>query len=147
MGTLEQTHDDLISVSTLLGLLAESAQWYTQELAIQIHAGAVPVWDMTAREIAAVIDKTDTALGLPTKTAPEVVAPTTAEGGVPTPAIVVYRLRALAAQMRRVGADMDYLGGFGPMAEHGREMRDAADMADEWADELEGDAPTGTGAP
>jgi hypothetical protein len=40
-----------------------------------------------------------------------------------TPAEIVARLRAVAADMESLGAAMDYFGGFnGRMAQHGREM-------------------------
>ena len=42
-------------------------------------------------------------------------------------------LDALAHQMRAIGAKMEYYGGFGEMAEHGREMQGAANIARTWA--------------
>ena len=42
-------------------------------------------------------------------------------------------LDALAHQMRAVGAKMEYYGGFGEMAEHGKELLGAANTARGWA--------------
>ena len=59
-----------------------------------------------------------------------------------TPAEIVARLRAVAADMEALGAAMDYFGGFtGRMTQHGREMVGAAGIAREWADEIEAEAP------
>lgn len=59
-----------------------------------------------------------------------------------TPAEIVARLRAVAADMEALGAAMDYFGGFnGRMTQHGREMVGAAGIAREWADEIEAESP------
>lgn len=59
-----------------------------------------------------------------------------------TPAEIVARLRAVAVEMESLGAAMDYFGGFGGrMAQHGREMVGAAEIAREWADEIEAEVP------
>lgn len=50
---------------------------------------------------------------------------------------LVARLRWLAGHMSCIGADMQYYGGFGPLAEHGGQLLGAAKIAASWAKELE----------
>lgn len=45
---------------------------------------------------------------------------------------MVRRLARVAEDMRKLGADMDYYGGFGLMGDRGREMLGAAKMAKGW---------------
>ena len=51
---------------------------------------------------------------------------------------LIARIRALADEMREVGAALDYFGGFdSEVAEHGREMIGAAGIAEGWAEGME----------
>jgi hypothetical protein len=61
----------------------------------------------------------------------------------PTPDDIALHLRALSADMIRVGAAMEYLGGFGPMAERGIELVGAGRIALEWAEHIEGNTHYG----
>jgi hypothetical protein len=58
----------------------------------------------------------------------------------PDAAEIAERLRNLSDVMALLGCDMEYVGGIGPMGEHGREMMGAAKIAAEWADEIEREA-------
>ncbi len=53
-----------------------------------------------------------------------------------TPALAI-RLRLLADEMEVLGADLDYYGGLAEWAVHGREMVGAAEIAREWAKNIE----------
>lgn len=55
----------------------------------------------------------------------------------PTPDDIALHLRALSADMIKIGAAMEYLGGFGPMAERGIELVGAGHIAREWAEHIE----------
>lgn len=50
---------------------------------------------------------------------------------------LVKQIRKVSEQMRDLGVNMDYYGGFGVIAQHGREMVGAANIAEGWAKELE----------
>jgi len=50
---------------------------------------------------------------------------------------IARRLKSVAEQMRQLGADMDYYGGFGKLGERGREMIGAARMAKGWCFHVE----------
>lgn len=54
----------------------------------------------------------------------------------PTRAQLAGDLVRLAIGMERVAVDMEYLGGFGELAAHGRELAGAARIARGWAKEL-----------
>ena len=43
---------------------------------------------------------------------------------------ITRRLRVVAGDMEKLGREMEYLGGFGEMAQHGREMQGAANLAE-----------------
>jgi hypothetical protein len=43
--------------------------------------------------------------------------------------------------MRLIGVDMEYYGGFGPLAEHGRQLIGAAKIAESWACALQKGPP------
>lgn len=58
----------------------------------------------------------------------------------PTKRQIARRLRTLANRMADVAADMDYVGGFGEMGLHGRELFGAARTAQQWAYEIEAEA-------
>jgi hypothetical protein len=47
---------------------------------------------------------------------------------------IVERLRKLSAEMIDLGAEMDYFGGFGEIAGHGRDLVGAGHCAQTWAD-------------
>ena len=53
---------------------------------------------------------------------------------------LVRRIRKVAEEMRQLGNQMDYHGGFGELGDHGREMRRAAGTALGWAAGLESEA-------
>lgn len=61
----------------------------------------------------------------------------------PTPDDIALHLRALSADMIKIGAAMEYLGGFGPMAERGIELVGAGRIALEWAEHIEGNTHYG----
>ena len=50
---------------------------------------------------------------------------------------ITRRLRVVAGDMEKLGREMEYLGGFGPMAQHGREMQGAANLAESWVKRIE----------
>lgn len=50
---------------------------------------------------------------------------------------MVRRIKRLAEEMRKVGADMDYYGGFGEIGKHGRELLGAAKVAKSWTKYME----------
>lgn len=50
-----------------------------------------------------------------------------------------YDLYKLSRQMEKLGADMDYYGGFGEVGKHGRELIEAAKIARGWADGIKGE--------
>ena len=56
----------------------------------------------------------------------------------PTNAEIADMLRALVHEMRDIGGTMDYLGGMGLMAEHGRMLVEQAAIVSTWAQEIEG---------
>ena len=56
-----------------------------------------------------------------------------------TPEGLALRLRSVARAMASLGADMDYIGGFGEIGDHGREMVGAASVAVGWADGIDAD--------
>ena len=45
-----------------------------------------------------------------------------AERTVPTNAEIAERLRSLSEQLADLGCDMEFLGGFGPMGQHERDL-------------------------
>lgn len=53
-----------------------------------------------------------------------------------TPQQIIDALRELAVEMQALGATMDYYGGHGEMAQHGRELVRAGATAWRWADGL-----------
>lgn len=57
-----------------------------------------------------------------------------------TKAALAIRIRLLADDMEQLGADFDYFGGLAEWAKHGREMIGAANMAREWAEQIEATA-------
>ena len=57
---------------------------------------------------------------------------------------ISLRLRGLARAMGDLGYDMDYIGGFGELGKHGREMIGAAKIAFAWADGIEADLASRT---
>lgn len=61
----------------------------------------------------------------------------------PTPDDIALHLRALSADMIRVGDAMEYIGGFGPMAERGIELVGAGHIALEWAEHIEKELTNG----
>lgn len=54
-----------------------------------------------------------------------------------TRAEIAAELRALATEMIRIGVAMDYLGGFNPIGDHGRELLRAGEIARGWAAGIE----------
>lgn len=54
-----------------------------------------------------------------------------------TPPEIAAELRALAAEMMRIGLAMESSGGFHPMGDHGKEMVGAAVIALDWAARIE----------
>jgi hypothetical protein len=54
------------------------------------------------------------------------------------------RLRALSESMIDLATDMDYYGGFGPMASHGTELAGAAGIVLTWAEGIERDCASTT---
>jgi len=46
------------------------------------------------------------------------------------------KLEKLAKEMQQVGVELEYYGGFSPVAQHGREMQGAARIALLWVTEL-----------
>lgn len=54
-----------------------------------------------------------------------------------TRADIAARLRILAHDMTALAVDMEYYGGFGPMATHGVQLYGAAIIARQWADAVE----------
>ena len=54
-----------------------------------------------------------------------------------TPLQIAKRLRKLSKTMIDLGADMDYFGGFSPMAERGCELVGAGHIAEDWAVAIE----------
>lgn len=59
----------------------------------------------------------------------------------PSKSALAKRVRRVAALMQKLGADMDYYGGFGEVGQHGREMQGAARIALGWADGMEAEPP------
>ena len=59
---------------------------------------------------------------------------------VPTNAEIAERLRKMSVQMLSLGIDMEYAGGFGPLAEKGQMMAEQAEIALSWAHEIESEA-------
>lgn len=55
----------------------------------------------------------------------------------PTKKQIAKRLRTLANRMTDVATDMDYYGGFAEWALHGKELANAANIARQWADEID----------
>lgn len=51
----------------------------------------------------------------------------------PSSRVLATRISRLAAQMHRLGETMVYVGGFGPVGVHGRELIGAARQARTWA--------------
>ena len=56
---------------------------------------------------------------------------------VPTNAEIAERLRMLSIDMMSIGIDMQYVGGFGPLAKNGQMMADQAEIALSWAHDIE----------
>jgi hypothetical protein len=54
----------------------------------------------------------------------------------PTKHEISEQLRFLAADMDAIAIAMDYYGGLAPWAQHAREMKGAAALCREWADEI-----------
>jgi len=57
---------------------------------------------------------------------------------IPTSAEISVELEIVAEAMQATGERMAYLGGFGEIGDHGREMIGAAGIAREWAMRLRG---------
>jgi hypothetical protein len=55
----------------------------------------------------------------------------------PTAAEIADRLRTLADDMRSIGVDMEYFGGFGKTGARGSELQSSAHDVREWAHEIE----------
>jgi len=54
---------------------------------------------------------------------------------------IVHKLRLLQDDMKEISAAMDYYSGTNPLhGKHARELAGAADIAGEWADEIEKEA-------
>ena len=56
---------------------------------------------------------------------------------LPTNQEIADMLRALSSDMMRLGTDMQYAGGFGPMAKIGTAMHIGASNLRTWAQEIE----------
>jgi hypothetical protein len=54
-----------------------------------------------------------------------------------SPQRIAERLRALSKDMIDLSADMEYVGGFGEMGQHGMELVGAGLMAESWAEAIE----------
>lgn len=54
-----------------------------------------------------------------------------------TPLQIAKRLRKLSQTMIELGATMDYVGGFSPMAARGCELMVAGEIAEDWAVAIE----------
>ena len=54
-----------------------------------------------------------------------------------TPLQIAKQLRRLSTAMVTLGVAMDYHGGFGEIAEHGRELAEAGEIAKDWARAIE----------
>ena len=63
-----------------------------------------------------------------------------AERTVPTNAEIAERLRQMSSDMMTLGTDMQYVGGFGKLAELGTAMYIGASNLRTWAHEIEGEA-------
>ena len=50
---------------------------------------------------------------------------------------LVNKIRKLADQMEKVAVEMEYYGGFGEIAEHGKELLNASKIARTWAAGIE----------
>ena len=59
------------------------------------------------------------------------------EARSPSRATLATSLRWLAGHMSSIGERMQWLGGFGPLGEHGQQLAGAAKIAHAWARELE----------
>ena len=59
---------------------------------------------------------------------------------VPTHAEIAERLRQMSSDMMTLGTDMQYVGGFGKLAELGTAMHVGASNLRTWAHEIEGEA-------
>ena len=59
---------------------------------------------------------------------------------VTTHAEIAERLRSLSEQLADLGCDMEFLGGFGPMGQCGRELLWLARIVRTCAHEIEGEA-------
>lgn len=57
----------------------------------------------------------------------------------PTPAEIAERLRRLADEMFLLGAEMEYVGGFGVLRKRGTVLRDMHSLMRDWADEMTDD--------
>jgi hypothetical protein len=75
-----------------------------------------------------------------TKPAATQAATATGDKDMPqTPAEIAAALRRISAEMIELGTAMDYYGGNGEMAAHGRELVGAGHIAAGWADGIEGE--------
>ena len=59
---------------------------------------------------------------------------------VPTNAEIAERLRSLSEQLADLGCDMEFLGGFGPMGQRGRDLLWLARIVRTCVHEIEGEA-------
>ena len=59
---------------------------------------------------------------------------------------IADRLRILSGDMGRLAGDMEYSGGFGEIAAHGRELLGAAHIARGWAEGIEAETQEGVKA-
>ena len=63
--------------------------------------------------------------------------PTSAGDTIPTHAEIAERLRQMSSEMMALGTDMQYVGGFGPIAKIGTAMLIGASNLRTWAQEIE----------
>lgn len=56
MSAADVYHDELITAALQVGLIAESAQWFSYRVAERLHATGVSIDDLTVRQIHAAIE-------------------------------------------------------------------------------------------
>ena len=56
MSAADIYHDELITAALQVGLIAESAQWFSYQVAERLHATGVSIDDLTVRQIHAAIE-------------------------------------------------------------------------------------------
>lgn len=62
MSAADVYHDELITAALQVGLIAESAQWFSYRVAERLHATGVSIDDLTVRQIHAAIEAESGAL-------------------------------------------------------------------------------------